>query len=947
MVSGLNPTSASGLADDERRSGPVEERPLLFISYDSGDTAAATELRSFLAEDGYRIWMAPDDIRGSRPWAEQILEAISAMTMMVVLVSSRAVRSAHVAREVNLAFDQGKPVLPVRLEPVVMSGSLQYLLALVQWVDAYPAPLTDHRARLLKRIADIFDADSHQVARGRRPPNDSQPGRHNLSDRSVPEPNLEVRHPDLAATFPPLRTPDRVPNNLPSQVTAFFGRQGDVTEIQNMLADHRLVTITGVGGGGKTRLALQAAGEMLAHFPDGVWLVSLAPVTDPGLVVDTVADSVGFRQPSGRLDLESLAVYLRDRAALLVVDNCEHLIEAAATVVSRLISATSQTRVIATSRERLGFTGERVFPIPPLPLPEPNSSPASVEANPAVRLFVDRATALNPGFGTSTDMLTAVADICRRLDCLPLAIELAAARTISLTPTQIAERLDQRLRLLTGGQRGGMAHHRTLEATIDWSYQLLDPSDRQLLDKLSVFRGDFDLAAAERVCSDADLDPIDLADGMTRLVDRSLVTANPSHLQMRYRLLETIRQFASERLANSGLQESLQHRHAEHYLDVAEDLENRFQTDEQAALDGFQAEHENLMAALGWALATREIETAVRLLVALSRHFYSRGFPADSQKWVEQLLPDISTLDSITQAEFFMEATRVTLGLDIKMALSYSEQAVRLLRPLSGRPEVGSPLARALYVQGAIAARVGDIPHAIALTEEALMVARAVGDRLREARSLMNLAELAEGALETGGDLDQAADQVSQAVAILKHSPHRTALADALSVLGTIELARHRYQTAEQYLRDARKVAVEIPDPTTQLYATDSLARCLLSLGRNLEAERELVEALPLLNLGDPGAGPHLFVTLVEVYHHTNRRRAAVTILSFSASLASSIGYVPYPVLVSRIDRCESDLRQALSDSEFDTAWNDGAALTIDQAIAHAVTALDRQGKVG
>ena len=185
-MSGLNPTSASGLADDERHSGPVEARPLLFISYDSRDTAAATEVRSLLTEDGYRIWMAPDEIRGSRPWAEQILEAISAMAMMVVLVSSKALRSAHVAREVNLAFDHGKPVLPVRIEQVMMSGSLQYLLALVQWVDAHPAPLADHRQRLLKRIAYLLEADSHQVELGRRPPDDLQAAPHNLPDRSPP-----------------------------------------------------------------------------------------------------------------------------------------------------------------------------------------------------------------------------------------------------------------------------------------------------------------------------------------------------------------------------------------------------------------------------------------------------------------------------------------------------------------------------------------------------------------------------------------------------------------------------------------------------------------------------------------------------------------------------------------------------------------------------------------
>ena len=876
------------------------EAPLLFISHATEDVALAAELRQILVDEGYQTWMAPGDIRGSRPWAEQILEAIAAATVMVVLVSSQAMRSSHVGREVNVAFDHNKAVLPIRIEDVALSGTLRYLLAMVQWVDAFPPPLHRHHERLSKGVADA------------------------LSDRgTTPQPPLP-------------RMIEVQLHNIPSQVSAFFGREQEVAQIEKLIADHRLVTITGVGGGGKTRLALQVAAEVLDLFPDGVWFVNLAPVTEPGLVADIVAGSFGFRAQSGQPAIDSFASYLRDRTALLLIDNCEHLIDQVAFVVSRLIAATKNARVLATSRERLSITGERVFPMPTLPVPIPGSDLALVEANPAVQMFVDRATALNPSFAHDTP--AAIAAICRHLDGIPLAIELAAARTISFTPAQILDRLDQRFRLLTGGQREGIAHHQTLHATIDWSYQLLEMSDRRLLGRLSVFRGDFDLLAAERVCTDADLDPADISVGLPRLVERSLMSATPFSAEMRYSLLETIRQFASERLAESGLREAAQYRHAEHYLDVAEHLYTRRKAEEQVVLDRFQADHENLMAAFSWALTSQKSEIGVRFFIALHPHFQSRGFPGDSQEWVQQLLQGAAALDAATHAEFLMAAAKFAGAYDINTARAHAEQAVHILRGIDDGPEVGIQLAGALSVLAAFTASMGDHARAIALGEEALKVAKGAGDQATEAMTLRNLAE---GALETGGDLDQAAERARRAVAILRHSPRRMLFADALSVLGAIDLAQGRYQDAEQHLRGTIKVAGEIPDPLTQLYATDSLARCLLGQGRTLDAERELVDALPLLHKVGQSEGPEPFVTLAAIYHQTERHEAAVLILSLSASLASSTGYDPYPVLAERTARCKSQLRQAVTDSEFEAAWNAGMSLTIDQAIHYAVTAFD------
>jgi len=442
-------------------------------------------------------------------------------------------------------------------------------------------------------------------------------GMHRLRDLTEADHLYQVVGGDLNADFPPVQSIDAYPTNLPLALTTFVGRDDEVTEVASALEGSRVVTLTGVGGVGKTRLALHVAAEVLPGFRDGAWLCELGPVSDSNAIADVVAATLAIQPRAGRTALETVVDGLRHRQVLILLDNCEHVIGPAAHLVDAILRACEGVRVLATSREGLGIGGERLILVRSLGVPNDRSAAEEARASESVRLFVDRAGAARRGFILSDDNLDAIAQICRRLDGIPLAIELAAARTRMMSPVEIATRLDERFRLLTGGSRTAVERHQTLRAAVDWSYDLLEPSQQTLLDRLGVFAGGFTLDGAAAVGAEPDADRDDeVLDELGQLVDKSLVLAEESDDgATRYRLLETIRQYALAHLEDAGITDSIRRRHAEWLVGYVADATRRSHgPDELLYARHLQWEVENLRAALTWTTGVGETELAMALL---------------------------------------------------------------------------------------------------------------------------------------------------------------------------------------------------------------------------------------------------------------------------------------------------------------------------------------------
>ena len=458
---------------------------------------------------------------------------------------------------------------------------------------------------------------------------------HHLRDLARPERVWQLVHPDLADDFAPLRTLDEFRHNLPSPATALIGRIAELAELRRLAAEQRLVTVTGAGGVGKTRLAQQVAAELVDRFPDGVWWVDLAAVVDPDRVGDAVAVAAGLAEAPGRRLVDELMSVMRSSATLFVIDNCEHVLAAVSTLVQRLVDGCPGVHVIATSREPLGVNGETTWRAPSLGVPplESPAAPERLDGYDAVVLFVERARQARPNFTVTDANAAAVAQICQRLDGIALAIELAAARVRSLPVERLAVELDHRFRVLTGGARTALPRQRTLAASVDWSYDLLDDDEQTVLRRLGVFVGGFSLDAAETVCADEHLDPYDVLDLLTRLVDKSLVQLDDT--TGRYRLLETVRQYAVDRATAAGELPEIRGRHLAWCLDLAArwGLDRRMPT--VAVCEEVDGDYANLLAALDWSLGG---EPAVALLHPLAAVWSYRSRLTDSVVWSDRVL---------------------------------------------------------------------------------------------------------------------------------------------------------------------------------------------------------------------------------------------------------------------------------------------------------------------
>jgi predicted ATPase/class 3 adenylate cyclase len=449
-------------------------------------------------------------------------------------------------------------------------------------------------------------------------------GEHRLRDLARPIGVFQVTHPQLGRDFPPLRSLDGLPGNLPAQVTSFVGRVDEIAAVAEALREARLVTLTGVGGVGKTRLAIQAAAEVLPAYPDGAWLCELAAAGDPDAMVQVVAASLGVQSyPGVPLDMR-VREFLRDRRVLVLLDNCEHLLDAMSRLAEGVMRECPEVRILATSREPLDIGGERVVRVRSLPMRDPVTGGDEGDGGDAVRLFVERASSAEPDFGVDDTNARIVGDICRRMDGIPLAIELAAARVVAMSPAEILGLLDERFRLLTGGRRTAVERHQTLRATVDWSYSLLSPTEQIVFARLGVFPASFDAAAARAVASGEGIEVWDALDALTGLVKKSMVTTRAGGSgATRYQLLETMRQYARERLDESGDADRCRRAHAAHYEGLVEEHSQAMLTGQQLLQmrGALRLELDNLRAAVTWALdsdAPGDGDVALRIAAALA-----------------------------------------------------------------------------------------------------------------------------------------------------------------------------------------------------------------------------------------------------------------------------------------------------------------------------------------
>src|ERR1700686_1758256 len=526
---------------------------------------------------------------------------------------------------------QRAPLAPIRLRIGVHTGEIQLR------DDAnYIGPTINRTARL-RDLAHggqtVLSGAPESLVVDRLPEGAwlTDLGAHPLRDLPRPERVVQLCHPDLVNEFPPLRVSSTVVSNrLPAQLTSFVGRDAPLTQLRELLAQNRVVTLTGAGGVGKTRLAIQVAAQLAGEFSDGVWYVDLAPITDPELVAVTVARALGLPDQPGRSTVDSLLRFVRDRQMLVVLDNCEHLLDASAELVVALLSGAARLTLLATSREAIGVAGEVSWRVPSLSLRDE-----------AVELFTDRARHARPDFTLTDDNAATVGEICARLDGVPLAIELAAARVRALSLTEILDSLHDRFRLLTGGARTAVRRQQTLRASVDWSHALLTEPERVLFRRLAVFLGGFDLAAAQAVAGGADVQRFQVLDMLTLLVDKSLVVADDSGGATRYRLLETVRQYALEKLGESGEADVVRARQRDHYTAMAAVLDAPAGSNYEHRLEQADIEIDNLRAAFAWSRENSDTELALALASSLQPLWMSRGRLREGLTWSDAALADL------------------------------------------------------------------------------------------------------------------------------------------------------------------------------------------------------------------------------------------------------------------------------------------------------------------
>jgi predicted ATPase len=739
-------------------------------------------------------------------------------------------------------------------------------------------------------------------------------GPRRLRDLPTPVEVFQVRAPGLQTDFPALRALDASPGNLRAATTSFIGRESEAGEVRAAVKAHRLITLTGVGGVGKTRLALEVAERLVDEFPDGVWLFELAAVADPAAVPDAVAAVLGITQQPGRSMTESVATTLEGRVRLLVLDNCEHVLDAAADLIEAILAASATTKIVATSREGLGIADERLWPVPSLDVGAGLDSAA-------VALFVERAQHVSPRFRVGGDGdAGAVVEICRRLDGIPLAIELAASRMAAMTASEVRDRLDQRFRLLVGSRRALERHH-TLRHAVAWSYDLLDEPEKALLDRCSVFAGGFDLQSACAVAGSDDVDDFAVLDLLDALVRKSLLVADRSAGRTRLSMLETIRQFAEEQLVARGSATEARTAHARHFAGCEADVLALWDSPRQReAYDWFSVELANLRTAFRWAADRGNLDVAV----TLATYAALLGLMVDNYEplaWAEELIEPARAVDHPRLATLYVLASMCWLPGRIEEAVRYADAGQLVIA--SGRHEV--PFG----IEGGL----GSAYSAIGQPERSVEWCRAQLARGRDTHAFSRAYLVLALAVAGCGDEARAA---------------------ANGLIDVAEATRNPYVLS--WALYAHGFAFSDTDP---VHALDALHRGLaIARGSgNRFTESRLVNQLSRIEAqhGDPLAALDYFTAAIRHYHdagNTSLIRVTLTVLAaffdrlgcyVPAATIAGFAITPFTAAVlPEIDPATAHLRDVLGDQIYDSLANKGAAMTTGDMATYAYDRIDQ-----
>lgn len=760
-------------------------------------------------------------------------------------------------------------------------------------------------------------------------------GGHQLKGLIKAERIFQISAPDLQQEFPPLKSQSHATNNLPTQLTSFIGRDRELAEAKSRLDGARLITLIGPGGTGKTRLSLQLGFQLLSEFTDGVWLVEFAAIADSSLILRTIASTFEIGEVPG-VPLNTLVHdFLREKQLLMILDNCEHLVEAIAKVADELLHVAPHIKIIASSREALGINGETIYRVPSLSLPrvDENTKETAMDFE-SVQLFVERASAADRKFYLTDENASSVAQICSRLDGIPLAIELAASRITVFSPEQIAKRLDDRFKLLTGGSRTALPRQQTLRALIDWSYDLLTEDARALLRNLSVFSGGWTFEAAETICNN-----VDVFENLPQLINKSLVTVNNKGEEPRYFLLETIRQYARDKLLEYGEGEGTRNRHLSYYLKMAETARPELlkRAHELEWLNRLETEYDNLRTAIEWGLSNKPF-AVIRMVYLLTFFIITKSHAEEGHRWgVEALKQNLDRKSQNNEENIYKGRLLATMSVfsfsmgDNRTTCVEAGQAIDLLRSTNDKWN----LALTLGFRASADFLTGNTDIAISAIEEAIRLAEEIGDNYILG-SVLSSASRVEAFAK--GDYAKAYEVHEKACELLKEDGNRWMYGITLFGLGNIAIVLKEFETARNKFNLAMQIMQELGSKRNVTMIKSDLAHILRYEGKYSQAISSYRQTLlEWQRIGHRAAVAHQLECFAFIASELEQNEKAIRLLGAADALRQRIEIDMNSLEREEYEKETADLKANIGETEYSSLWAEGRSMTMGEAIELAL----------